>query len=95
MAKTKTIPQNVEQKTSERGRLYQILIIAGTFIAIVVLSVVARGPGGEWPGPGVVAIRIALLSFFTVVYFWMLYHTRVSRERENHKPRDEKPRGKK
>lgn len=85
MAKKQTLPEKIEP-TNNKSKLIKTLIIAGTFAAIATLSIVTQGPGDGWPSAGVVAVRIVLLSACTAIYFWMLYHTRASRQNEKQKP---------
>jgi hypothetical protein len=84
MAK-KALPEKSEP-ANNKAPLIKIIIIAGTFGAIAALSIITRGPNDGWPSLGVIAARIVLLSACTVVYFWMLYHTRASRQNEKQKP---------
>ena len=70
---------------NNKATLIKVIIIAGTFAAIAALSIVTKGPNNGWPSAGVIAARIVLLSACTVVYFWMLYHTRASRQNEKQK----------
>ncbi len=95
MAKLKPVPEKTEQQPNGRSKLIQWLIIAGTFAAIVILSVVAKGPQGESPGAITVAIRIVSLSILSLVYFWMLYYTRSSRRKDATKTGTEGAQGKK
>ncbi|GAB4350139.1 MAG: hypothetical protein Kow0099_33540 [Candidatus Abyssubacteria bacterium] len=95
MAKVKPIPAKVEPQPNSQAKLIQWLIIGGTFAAIVILSVVAKGPEGEPPGVVTVAIRIVSLSVLSLIYFWMLYHTRAGREKDAKKAAAEGARGKK
>jgi len=85
MAKKELLPIEPEAGNN-KGKLIKVLIIAGTFIAIVVLSIVTQGPGSGWPAMSVIAIRIALLSLCTVIYFLMLYYTQASRAKDTQKP---------
>jgi len=66
--------------------MIKALIIVSTFIAIAVLSVFSQGPDNTSPGIGVVAIRFSLLSVCAMVYFLMLYLTRLSRQKDEQKP---------
>jgi hypothetical protein len=88
MAK-KVLPE-VLPETNEQGNNkstpIKALIVAGTFLAIATLSVVTRGLNDARPSAGVIAVRIALLSACTVVYFGMLYHTRASRLKDKKEP---------
>lgn len=81
----KKAPPEVAGKNNNRGTLIKALIIGGTFAAIAILSIVTQGPGDGWPGAGVVALRIILLSACALVYFWMLYHTRARRQNDEQK----------
>ena len=85
MAKKELLPVEPEAGNN-KGKLIKVLIIVGTFIAIAVLSIVTQGQGGGWPAASVIAIRIALLSLCTVVYFLMLYYTQASRAKDAQKP---------
>lgn len=87
------IEQIVEQKAEQKveledglAGLIKMLIIAATFVAIAALSIFAQGLDDKWPGPGIVAVRFALLSFFALLYFLMLYVTRLSRRNQAQKP---------
>lgn len=66
--------------------MIKTLIIVSTFVSIAVLSVFSQGSDSNWPGMGVVAIRFSLLSLFAMVYFLMLYLTRMSRQKDEQKP---------
>lgn len=81
----KNAPPEEAGKNNNRGKLIKALMIGGTFAAIVILSIVTQGSDAGWPGAGVVALRILLLSACAVVYFWMLYHTRASRQNSEQK----------
>ena len=89
MAKKKPAPAKTEP-TNNRITLIKVLIIVGTFVAIVALSIVTQGPNGGWASAGVITARIVLLSACTVVYFGMLYYTRVSRQNDAQKSQPEK-----
>jgi hypothetical protein len=70
--------------------LVKVLIIVSTFVAIALLSVFSQAPHGAPPGVGVVAIRFSLLSACALIYFLMLYMTRLSRQKSEQKPADDK-----
>ena len=86
MAKKELLPIKPEAGNN-KGKLIKMLIIAGTFLAIAVLSIVTQGQGGGWPAASVIAIRIALLSLCTVIYFLMLYYTQASRAKDTERER--------
>jgi hypothetical protein len=66
--------------------MIKALIIVSTFVSIAVLSVFSQGGDDNWPGVGVVAIRFSLLSVSAMIYFLMLYFTRLSRQKDEQKP---------
>jgi hypothetical protein len=68
------------------GGLIKMLIIGGTFAAILLLSIITKGADDGWPSAGVVGARIVLLSACAAIYFGMLYHTRASRRNEKPNP---------
>jgi len=68
------------------GGLIKMLIIVGTFAAILVLSIITKGADDGWPSAGVIGARIVLLSACAAIYFGMLYHTRASRRNEKPNP---------
>jgi hypothetical protein len=83
----------VDQSETGNGMtgLIKASIIVSTFVTIAVLSVFSQGADDTSPGVGVVIIRFALLSACAVIYFLMLYLTRVSRQKSDQKPsRDKK-----
>ena len=83
---TKNVPQEKSAAGNGKGALIKAIIIAGTFAAIAILSIITRGANDGSPSAGVIAARIVLLSACTVVYFGMLYYTRTSRQNEKQKP---------
>ena len=68
------------------GGLIKMLIIVGTFAAILLLSIITKGADDGWPSAGVIGARIVLLSACAAIYFGMLYYTRASRRNEEPKP---------
>ena len=79
------IEPEVEAGNGSSG-LIKTLIIAGTFFSIAALSILTQGLDGGWPSPGVVAVRMGLLSLCAAIYFLMLYRTRISRAGDDKKP---------
>ncbi len=88
MAKKKPEPEKPAKKepVKNRSKIIKALIIGGTFAAIAILSIITQGPGGARPAPGVIAMRILLLSVCSALYFWMLYYTQSSRQNDKGKP---------
>ncbi len=68
-------PPDKPKQKNNRGKLIQALIVAGTFAAIVALSIVTGGPHDTRPSTNVIVVRIVLLAGLTVLYFVMLYYT--------------------
>lgn len=85
MAKKEPSPTKPEAGNN-KSRIIKIIIMAGTFLSIAVLSIITRGQNGGWPSTGVIIIRIALLSLCTIIYFLMLYYTQAGREKDSQKP---------
>jgi hypothetical protein len=76
-----TLPKANATDSGSNGFI-KALIVGGTFFAIVIISVVAKGPNDSWPSAVVIAIRIGLLSLFTLIYFLMLNHTQAKRPKD-------------
>ena len=70
-----TGPPDKTRQKNNRGKLIQALIVAGTFAAIVLLSIVTKGPNDARQTTNVIIVRIVLLAGLTVLYFVMLYYT--------------------
>jgi len=88
MAKKKTpLPkiQPPEEGKKKRSTWIRNAIIAGTFAAIALLSVVTKEPDGVWPDSKIIITRIALLSLTTALYFFMLFWTRPNKKEEKEK----------
>ena len=79
------IEPQIEAGNGSSG-LIKTLIIAGTFFSIAALSILTQGLDGGWPSPGIVAVRMVLLSVCAAIYFLMLYRTRSSRAGDGQKP---------
>ena len=84
---TKTVVPEKTVPSNSKATLIKAVIIAGTFLAIIALSIITRGPNGASPSTGVIAARILLLLGCSVVYFGMLYYTKASRRNDKQKPR--------
>ena len=83
------IEQKIEQSVApENGTsgLIKIVIIAATFVSMAALSIFSQGLDGGWPSPGVVAVRFALLSVLSVIYFLMLNMAKLSRKNDAQEP---------
>lgn len=81
MAKKKTTPPlslEPSEKKADKTKLIEAAMIAGTFVAIALLSVVTEGPGDTWPDWRIILTRIALLSVTSAIYFYMLLSTRTN-----------------
>ena len=93
MAKKKiTPPAGLErlEKAPNKSQWIRAAIIAGTFAAIALLSVVTQGPGETRPDWQIILTRIALLSVTTVIYFYMLFSTRLNRKDDTQQEKPKK-----
>lgn len=76
MPKTKVAEEGMAGGSSRsKIKIIEALIVAGTFVLILVLSIITKGESGKPASGMVIAVRIALLSVVAGVYYWMLYRT--------------------
>ena len=83
------IEQKIEQAAAPANGtsgLIKTAIIAATFVSMAALSIFSQGLDGGWPSPGVVAVRFALLSVLSVIYFLMLNMAKLSRKKDAQEP---------
>lgn len=93
MAKKKIITQKAGEtgEPSEKKVTWiRIAMLLGTFGAIVLLSIITRGPHGSSPAANVIFMRILLLSVTSALYFFMLYHTHANGKAERNKQKRDK-----
>ncbi|MBI4831386.1 MAG: hypothetical protein HY801_07480 [Candidatus Lindowbacteria bacterium] len=78
-----------EDKTDSsysRTKIIEAIIVAATFVLILVLCIVTKENSGNAASGTVIAVRVGLLFVVAAVYFWMLYRTRVSRNSKKETP---------